>query len=145
MLRDVEKLGDKYDVKEVADGYARNFLFPQNFAEPATKAALKQLESKKEAAAKEAEEDLAATETMVAGLDGQEIEITAKIDENGKLFGSITAVKIAKAFKDKGFNVQKKQVKLVEPIKEVGDYDITLEFPHGLEAKIKVIVAEEIK
>jgi len=145
LLRDVEKLGDKYDVKEVADGYARNFLFPQNFAEPATKAALKQLESKKEAAAKEAEEDLAATETMVAGLDGQEIEITAKIDENGKLFGSITAVKIAKAFKDKGFNVQKKQVKLVEPIKEVGDYDITLEFPHGLEAKIKVIVAEEIK
>jgi len=145
LLQDVEKLGDRFEIKEVADGFARNFLFPKNLAEPATESAIKQLETKKEAAAKEAEEDLSATEALVASLDGQEIEMTAKIDENGKLFGSITTVKIAKVLKDKGFQVQKKQIKLDEPIKEIGDYDIILEFPHGLEAKIKVIVTEEVK
>ncbi len=144
LLQDVEKLGRKFDVKEVADGYARNFLLPQKLIKPATEEALAQLEAEKEAAARKAETELKDVEGIAAQLDGQEIEMSAKADENGKLFGSISAVKIAKVLKDKGFKVSKNQIKLIEPIKEAGEYDdILIEFPHGLEAKIKIIVTEE--
>lgn len=145
LLKDVEKLGKQYEVKEVADGYARNFLFPKGLAEPATESALKDLEIKKAALELVAEADLKKTEEIVAALDGQEIEIVAKIGEDGKLFGSITPLKIIKVLEAKGFEVKKNQVKLDKPIKEAGEYDVSLELPHGLEAKIKVIVTEEIK
>lgn len=144
LLQDIEKLGKKFDVKEVADGYARNFLLPQKLIKLATEEALAQLEAEKEAAVQQAETELKEVEEIVAQLDGQEIEMSAKADGNGKLFGSINEAKIAKALKDKGFKISKKQVKLIEPIKEAGEYDdITIEFPHGLEAKIKIIVTEE--
>lgn len=145
LLQDVEKLGRKNEVKEVADGFARNFLFVKNLAEPATAEALKQWEQNKEAAAKKAEEELVATEQVASTLDGQEIEIKAKADESGKLFGAISAVKIAKALKDSGFDVAKNNIKIAEPIKEVGEHEILVELPHGLEAKVRLIVNEELK
>jgi len=144
LLKDVEKLGNKYDVKDVADGYARNFLIPKGLAKPATEAALKELETEKATAELAAELDLKKTEETVQGLDGQEIEIQAKIGDDGKLFGAITPLKISKVLEAKGFDVKKKQIKIEEPIKEVGEYEVTLELDHGLEAKIKVIVTEEI-
>ena len=144
LLQDVEKLGRKNDIKETADGFARNFLFPKKLAKPASADAIKQAELEKEAIAKKEEEDLVATGAVVSQLDGQEIEIFAKADESGKLYGSITAAKIAKALSDKGFIVKRKHVKLDEPIKETGDYEVALELDHGLEAKIKVIVSEEL-
>jgi len=145
LLRDVEKLGKKYDVKDVADGHARNFLIPQGLAKPATGVALREIETEKATAELAAELDLKKTEETVQELDGQEIEIQAKIGDDGKLFGSITPLKITKAIQEKGFDIKKNQVKLEEPIKEVGEYEITLELDHGLEAKIKIIVTEEIK
>jgi len=143
-LQDVENLGRKNDVKETADGFARNFLFPKKLAKPASADAIKQMELEKEAAAKKEEEDLVATASVISQLDGQEIEISAKADETGKLYGSITAAKIAKVLSDKGFIVKRKHVKLNEPIKEIGDYEVALELDHGLEAKVKVIVGEEL-
>lgn len=145
LLCDVEKLGKKNEIKDVADGYARNFLFPQKLAEPATESAVKKLEAELAAAEALAEEDLEKTEETVAILDGQEIEISVKIGEDGKLYGAITPQKIANVLEEKGFLVKKKQVRLEGPIKETGEYDIVIEFPHGLEAKIKVIVTEEAK
>ncbi len=145
LTKDVFKLGKKDEVKEVADGYARNFLFPNDLAQPASEEALAQLEERKKQLAELAEQDLQVTEEAVAALDGQEIEIAVKVDEHGKLYGAVNEARIAKLLKDKGFKVTKKQVKLVEPIKELGDYEITIEFPHGLEAGIKLAVTEEAK
>ncbi|MBI4708854.1 MAG: 50S ribosomal protein L9 [Candidatus Portnoybacteria bacterium] len=145
LTKDIEKIGKKYEVKEVADGFARNFLFPKKLAKPATESQLKQLEAEKAAAELIAEADLKETEELVASLDGQEIEMTAKSGDDGKLYGSITPLKICKILQEKGFKVQKKSVKLDDPIKEAGEHDIMLELPHGLEAKIKLIVTEEIK
>jgi large subunit ribosomal protein L9 len=144
LLKDVQKLGKKGEVKDVADGFARNFLFSKKLAEPASEASLKRLAQEKEALAKKAEADLEATELLVNQLDGQEIEIQAKIDERGSLYGALTPVKIAKALKEKGFNVLKNQIKVSEPIKEAGEHEVVLEFPHGLEATIKLIVTEEV-
>lgn len=144
LLKDVSKVGKKNEVKEVSDGYARNYLLANNLAKPATESAMKQWEQEKENLAHQAEEELKVEEEMVSQLDGQEIEIRAKADESGKLYGSITAIKIAKILKDKGFKVEKNQIKLMEPIKEVGEYDeVLVELSHGLEAKIKIIISEE--
>ncbi|MDD5590044.1 MAG: 50S ribosomal protein L9 [Candidatus Portnoybacteria bacterium] len=145
LIKDVPKVGKKSEVKEVADGYARNFLLPRGLAKAASDSALEQLEAEKAQQAIEAEADLAQTQEIVAGLDGNEFEIAAKMGEEGKLYGSITAAKIAKALQDKGLKVKKSQVKMEKPIKETGEHEITLEFPHGLEAKIKIIITEEIK
>ncbi len=145
LLKDVLKLGKRFEVKDVADGYARNFLLSRGLAKRATETALKNLEAEKAAAEALAVEDLRQTEELVAILDGQEIEIPTKASEDGKLYGGLTSAKIAKAFQAKGFAVQKNQIKPGDPIKELGEHEITLEFEHGLEAKIKIIVTEETK
>jgi len=143
LSQDIPKVGKKNEVKEVADGYARNFLIAKGLAKPATEAALKQLELIKAELARKAEEDLKVQEGVVSQIDGQEFEIVGKADGTGKLYGSITPVKVAKILKDNGFDVSKNNVKLAEPIKTTGEYEINLELDHGLEAKIKLIITEE--
>jgi large subunit ribosomal protein L9 len=145
LLQDVPKIGKQFDIKNVADGYARNFLLPKKLAELATEAALVALEERRAIAAKKAELELSVIQEMVAQLDGQEFEIMAKVDENGKLFGSITPLKIANLLKEKNFDVKKSQIKIENPIKEAGEHEVVLELEHGLEAKIKIIVSELIK
>lgn len=143
LLEDIQKLGKKFEVKEVADGYARNFLFPKGLAKPATETALKQLESEKQLITRKAEEELKQAEAAVLQIDGQEFEMSAKTDDAGKLYGAVSVVKIAKFLNDKGFEIKKNQIILPEPIKETGDYEINLELDHGLEASIKLTVIPE--
>jgi len=145
LSQDIPKVGKKNEVKEVADGYARNFLIAKGLAKPATEAALKQLELIKAELARQAEEDLKIQENVVSQIDGQEFEIISKADGTGKLYGSITPVKVAKILKDKGFDISKNNVKLAVPIKTIGEHEIDLELNHGLEAKIKLIINEEPK
>ena len=145
LSQDVPKVGKKNEVKEVADGYARNFLIAKGLAKPATEAALKQLELIKAELARQAEEDLKIQENVVSQIDVQEFEIISKADGTGKLYGSITPVKVAKILKDKGFDISKNNVKLAVPIKTIGEHEIDLELNHGLEAKIKLIINEEPK
>lgn len=145
LLKDIENLGKESDVKEVADGYARNFLLPNNLVMLATKAALEELEKKKELELKKAEEELKRTQELVSQIDGQEIEILVKVKDNGEIYGSITPFKINQALKKKGFDIKKTQVTLKEPIKKIGEYPVTINFDHGLEAEIKTIIAEEKK
>ncbi len=143
LLQDVENLGRKGDIKDVTDGYVRNFLLPQKLVIIATEKLIKELEIKKELDAKKAEEELKTTEEIVSQVDGQEIEIAAKIKDTGKLYGSITPLKIIQALKKKGFNINKIQISIKEPIKKLGEHSVTVNFDHGLEAEIKVIVTEE--
>jgi large subunit ribosomal protein L9 len=143
LLQDVENLGKKFEVKEVKNGYAMNFLFPKNLAKPATREALKWLETQKEIGAKKAEEALKKTQDVASTIDGQEIIIPVKIGEEGQLFESITSQKIIEKLKESGFEVKKSQIDLLEPIKELGEFPIKIKFEHNLEAEIKVIVTEE--
>lgn len=144
LLRDVEKLGKKGDVKEVADGYARNFLLPKKLVKIATKKALEALEKEKELMAKKAEEELKKIQEIVSKIDGEEIEIPAKVKpENKELYAKISAQKIAQALQKKGVKVKKEQIKLESPIKELGEYKATVSFDHGLEAQINILVTEE--
>ena len=143
LLQDIEKLGKKYDIKEVAAGYARNFLIPKGLAKPATKVALKWLEVQKEIEAKKAEEDLKRVQDFVAKVDGLEVVFQVKVGEKGELFESINSQKISEKLKELGFGIKKTQIELKEPIKELGESPVKIHFEHNLEAEIKVIVIEE--
>ena len=143
LLQDIDKLGKKYEVKEVADGYARNFLFPKGLAKQATEDSLKWLEMQKEISAQKAEEELKKIEQEVMKIDGAEVLIPVKIGEKGQLFEKITAQKILENLKKQGFKLKKNQIKLKKPIEEIGEFSVKVEFEHNLEAAIKVIVTEE--
>lgn len=145
LLEDVEKLGKKGEVKEVADGYARNFLIPNKLAVLANKVGLARLEEEQKIEAQKAEEELVRYQEMATKIDGLELEILVKIGEEGKLFGAITSSKIVEKLKEKGFEITKEQIKLEEPIKEIGEHEVIINLPHNLETKIKVIIIEEKK
>jgi len=143
LLQDIENIGKKYDIKEVADGYARNFLIPKSLAKPATEEALLWLETQKEIEAKKAEEDLKKVQEIASAIDDQEVIIPVKVGEDGQLFESINVQKIFEKLKELGFNVKKTQIELPESIKELGEFPVKIKFEHNLEAEIKVIVVEE--
>ena len=143
LVKDVENLGKKYDVKEVKNGYGRNFLLPQKLAKAATKKALKWLEDQKEIINKEAEEELKMAQELASNLDGVEVAISVKIGEEGQLFESINNQKIAEKLKEMGFELKKSQIKLAEPIKELGEFPIKVGLEHNLEVEISLIITGE--
>ncbi len=143
LIKDIENLGKKYEIKEIADGYVRNFLLPNNLVKIATKKAVKELEKQKETEVEKAEEELKEIQQIVSKIDGQEIEIPVKIKESGELYGSVTIPKIIQVLKDKGFKIKKSQIKFKEPIKKIGEHSLIISFDHGLEAEIKVIIKQE--
>jgi len=145
LLQDIDKLGKKYEIKEVANGYARNFLIAKGLAKPATEDALKWLDLQKEIETKKAEEELKKVQEIASAIDGQEIIIPVKIGEENQLFESITNQKIWEKLKELGFDVKKNQIDLPEPIKEIGEFPIKIHLEHNLEAEIKVIVTKEEK
>lgn len=143
LLKDIKNLGRKNEIKNVSDGYARNLLLPRKLAAIATVAEVKKVEEKKAEEKLRAEKDLEKNQEIVAKMEGLEIEIMAKTDKEGNLYAALSPAQISKALQAKGFEIKKGQVKIDEPIKEIGEAEVVIEFPHGLEAKIKIIVIEE--
>ncbi|MEK7562506.1 MAG: 50S ribosomal protein L9 [Patescibacteria group bacterium] len=143
LLQDVDGLGKKYEVKEVKNGHARNFLLPQKLVRAATKQALKWLEDQKEIISREAEEDLKRAQELASKLDGSEVAINVKVGEEGQLFESINSQKIVEKLKEMGFEVKKFQIKLSEPIKELGEFPIKISLDHNLEVEISLIITGE--
>ena len=143
LLQDVEKIGKKYDIKEVADGHARNFLLPQGLAKPATENAVKWATIQKEIEEKKAGEGLKKVQDFAGKLAGLELTIPVKVGEKQELFESITSQKIAERLKELGFDIKKNQVALAENIKELGEFPVKINFEHGLETEIRVIVAAQ--
>jgi len=143
LLQDVENLGKKYELKEVKDGYARNFLIPKGLAKPATEEALKWLEVQKEIAEKKAEEELKKVEEIASKIDGLEILFQVKIGEKGQFFEKITRQKIAEKLKEMGYEIKKEQIDLTEPIAETGEFPVKIKFEHNLESEIRIIISGE--
>lgn len=143
LLQDVEGTGKKFEVKEVADGHANNLLIPKGLAKPATKEALAWLEAQKEVVAKLAEEGLNKAQALASSLDDLEVTIAMKVGDEGQLFESVNAQKIAERLKEMGFEISKNQIKLEQPIKDLGEFPVKVTFEHNLEATISVIIVEE--
>ena len=143
LLQDIDKIGKKYEVKHVTDGHARNFLLPKGLAKPATEENLKWLETQKEEIRKQSEDELEKSQKFASSLDGLEIIIPVKIGEKQELFEAITIQKIYEKMKEQEFEVKKTQILLKEPIKELGEFPVKIQFSHNLEVEIKVIITEE--
>jgi len=143
LLQDVENLGKKFEVKEVKNGHARNFLIPQGLVKLATKDALKWLETQKESETVKAEEELKAIQEKASKLDGLEVTISIKVGEEGQLFESVNSQKILEKLKEMGFEVKKSQIMLKDPIKTLGEFPVKVSLEHNLEAEITVFVVEE--
>ena len=140
LLEDILTLGRKGDVKEVSRGYARNFLLPKNLVKPATRQALKWLETQKEIIQKAVEEDLKKAQDLASQVDGLELNIAVKVGDGGQLFESINNQKIVEKLKEMGFEIKKSQINLENSIKELGEFPVKINLEHNLEAEIKVIV-----
>jgi len=143
LLQNVEDLGKKYEIKDVKDGYAQNFLLPEKLAKPATKEALAWLEGQKEVIAKEVEEDLKKAQDLASKIDGLEVSIAVKVGEEGQMFESVNTQKIVESLKELGFEVKKSQILLENPIKELGEFPVKLNLDHNLEVEIKVIINKQ--
>lgn len=139
LIRDVKGTGRKGEIKDVADGYARNFLIKQGLAEPATKQAIAKVEADIAVNQKANELDLKRTQEAVGKLDGQEVTIEEKMNDTGHLYAALSGKTVAAAVKKQlKVNLDPKQVTFDAPIKESGEHRIRIEFPHGLEAELTI-------
>jgi large subunit ribosomal protein L9 len=141
LLKDVEKIGKKFEIKNVADGYAKNFLIPKKLAQPATKNAEAWAKTQAEIAAKQTETELKLAQEKASSIDGQEVTVVVKTGDQDQLFESVSAQKIADKMNEMGFAVTKEQVVIDEPIKQLGEFPVKINFAHNLEVQIKLIVA----
>ncbi|MFC7395099.1 50S ribosomal protein L9 [Scopulibacillus cellulosilyticus] len=142
-LENVKGKGKAGEVKDVSEGYARNFLFPKKLAVEANKGNMKQLEIKKKGEEKRAEEEQKQAEELKNHIENLNIELKAKSGEGGRLFGSITSKQIAQALKSKNIKVDKRKIELNEPIRTLGYTDVPVKLHHNVTATLKVHVTEQ--
>jgi large subunit ribosomal protein L9 len=143
LQEDVEKLGVRGDVVQVAAGYARNFLLPKKLALPASAGNLKRLEKIRATLAKKTASERDQAQQQAGALADVTVTLTRKAGENDQLFGSVTAADIASALATQGHSVDRRRVQLAEPIKLLGEYQVPVKLHREVTAQIKVIVERE--
>ena len=143
LLKDVEDLGSAGDPVDVSPGYLRNYLVPRRLAQPATKEALEEAQRRREAAERAEREQAERAQETAALLGKTVLTISHRAGEDGRLFGSVTSKEIADAIREaRGLRVDRKRIRLEDPIREVGTYMVEVELGGGQSAKVKTIVAE---
>jgi large subunit ribosomal protein L9 len=139
---DVSGIGRKGDVREVADGYARNYLLPRGLAFKATPGVEAQAESMRRARSLKQESELADAKIVAELLSGSSLRIAVRSGKEGKLFGSVGSADIVTAIaKQLGVTIERRQVELPEPIKAVGTYQVPVELHSELTVPVTVEVA----
>jgi large subunit ribosomal protein L9 len=143
LQEDVEKLGNRGQLVDVAEGYARNFLLPRKLALEATAGNMKRLEKMRAAFAKKEATELESAQTLAGLLANVSLDMSRKAGESGQLFGSVTTADISEALAAKGFNVDKKKIAIPDAIKLVGEYDVPIKLYREVSATIKLVVRKE--
>jgi large subunit ribosomal protein L9 len=144
LQEDVEKLGTRGEVVEVAAGYARNFLLPHKLGIEASPANIRRLEKIRITLAKRTATEKDAAEQQAALLNNVVVKFARKAGETDQLFGSVTSADLADALKTQGFEIDKRRIALDEPIKNLGESFVTVKLVHGVTAQFKVIVEKEL-
>lgn len=143
LLQDVKGQGKQGDVKEVSEGYARNFLFPRHLAEEATVSALKTLQQKHDKEERHRAQELADAQALGKVLEDKKIVVKTQSGEGGRLFGAITTKHIADAMKLEGIDVDKRKIVLSDPIKALGGHRVTVKLHPDVHVSILVYVEAE--
>jgi large subunit ribosomal protein L9 len=144
LLQDVESLGERGHVVDVAPGYLRNYLVPRKLAQPATAGALEEAKRRMEAAER-AQQARAERESQAAGLLSKTVlTIHQRAGEDGKLFGSVGPKEIVDALREaRDLRIDKKQVALEQPLRELGTFMVEIQLKDGTTASVKTIISEE--
>ncbi|OGP81494.1 MAG: 50S ribosomal protein L9 [Deltaproteobacteria bacterium RBG_13_65_10] len=144
LTEEVDNLGKPGELVTVADGYGRNFLLPRSLAVVATDRNVKQLEHQKKVVADRQAKVVGEFQKVKRAIDHVSITITAQAGEEGKLFGSVTAMDLAEALAREGIAVDRKRILLEEPIKQIGETEVSVKLHPEVVAKFKVsVVATE--
>jgi large subunit ribosomal protein L9 len=144
LLKEVDNLGERGDVIDVAPGYLRNFLVPRNLAQPATPAAIAESQRRREAAERAAVEAAAKAEETAALLRKTVLTISHQAGDDGRLFGSVTSQEIADAIRQaRGVRLDKRRIQLEDAIKTTGTHMVTVEVADGVTTEIKTIVTPQ--
>ncbi len=141
LREDVMRLGHAGDVVEVKPGYARNYLLPQGKAILATRSNVNELEHHKRVVAEQVARDRSALEALRDRIESLQLEVSAQAGEEGKLFGSVTALQIAELLAEKGVEIDRRKIAPTQPIKELGEHLVPIRLNHEVTAQIKVVVA----
>ena len=141
LLEDVKNLGKRAEVKEVSDGYARNFLFPHALAKPATASNLKELEQTKVRSEKEDEALKKRLAEIARIIEDRHLEFSMKTGETGVVFGSVTKEMILKGLRGVGWlGKERVEITLDHPLKTLGDHTVEVDLKKGIRAKLKVVL-----
>lgn len=144
LLEDVENLGERGTAVDVSPGYLRNYLIPRRLATPATPGALEEAERRRAAAERAAEARREREAEAAKLLTKTVLTIHQRADDGGKLFGSVGPREIVEAIREaRGLRLDKRQIRLEQPIREVGTHMVDIELADGTVASVKTIVAEE--
>ena len=138
-----ERLGEVGTVVEVKVGYARNYLIPRELAYPATEGNMRALTEERKQAVSRTVKERKTSEKLASELERVSITLQMKVGEDEKLFGSVTSQMLAEALKEKGVNLDKRQIELEEPIKALGIYDVPVRLHQSVMGKVKVWVVRE--
>jgi large subunit ribosomal protein L9 len=143
LQEDVEKLGTRGEVVDVAAGYARNYLLPHKLALEASPANIKRLEKIRVTLAKRTATEKEAAEQQAALLNNVTVTLKRKSGENDHLFGSVNSADLAEALAAQGFQVDKRRIALEEPIKVLGETVVPVKLVHGVTAQFKAVVEKD--
>ncbi len=143
LREDVPNLGTVGDIVKVKPGYGRNYLLPRGLAALADRRNIKVLDHQKRLAADKREHDRKQAEAAAQRLTSVRLVIKARAGEEGKLFGSVTNLDIERALAEQGFSVERRRIRLEEPIKALGEHVVPIHLGVGVDANITVIVAAE--
>jgi len=143
LREDVQHLGKTGEVVKVKDGYARNYLLPKGLAYPATAANKARIAFEAERVSRQRAAERAAAETEAAALAGVHLTFTAKVGEEEKLYGSVTAGDIQRRLEEQGIRVDKRKVDLPEPIRELGEFRVGIKVHPDVRPEILVTVVKE--
>lgn len=145
LVEDVDGLGRSGDLVKVKPGFSRNYLLPQRKAVIATKQTLRMQDELKKERAKRAAEDRKEAEALAQNLIGKVFNTTVKVDQEGHMYGSVSAFDIVQLFENEGITITRRNVLLQHPIKTVGTHEINLKLKEGVPAKITLQIDAEVE
>ncbi len=143
LMDQVEGLGIEGDIVKVADGYARNFLFPKGIATEVTEGKKRQIEKKRVERLAQLEKEKGAAEELAKKIEGIECTISAKVGETGKMFGSVGVPQILEKIAEQGLEIDRSKVALAAPLNELGVFDVEIKLHPEVTATLKVWIVED--
>jgi large subunit ribosomal protein L9 len=143
LLKDVEDLGIVGQTVKVSDGFARNYLLPKRLATPLTEAARKRLEVKRVQREAELASQLETARALSESLEGLSVTLSAKTAGERKLYGSVGVTEVLKAIQDQGFKLDRSQIHMGAPFKELGNFEVKIKLHPKIKTTIKVSIVED--